>query len=103
MGAASIDAGNATVVVTTYKTVAVDGATRATRPRWPLDLTHANAVLRPPPPATARPVPVQLAVASDTLRTFAGDPVGHETASLAAQRAGSQHLLDLVGVAGPSS
>jgi Family of unknown function (DUF6603) len=102
-GGGEVDAGNATVVATTYKTVAVDGATRTTRPPWLLDLVHANAVLRPQPPATARPAPAQLTVLADTLRTVTGDPAGPVTASLASQRAGSQRLLDLAGMAGAPS
>ena len=99
----NIDAGASTVVAATYKTVAVDGTTRTTRPPWLLDAVHATAVLRPPAPVTARPAPVQLAVSLDTLRTFAGQTGGPQTFALAAQRAGSQQLLDLVGVAGSSS
>ena len=75
----AVDAGNATVVATTYKTVAVDGGTRTERPRWLLDLNHANAVLRPPASPTARPLPVTVTPLSDTLRTRAGGVV--ETAT----------------------
>jgi hypothetical protein len=101
-GGTALDAGNATVVATTYKTVVVDGATRTTRPKNPLDLAHANAVLRPLPPPTARPAPVRLDVRSDTLRTFTG-ATSAVTASIAGQHAGAQPLLDLVGVAGAQS
>ena len=98
-GGTTVDAGKAAVVATTYKTVAVDGATRTTRPRWLLDLVHANAVLRPAAPKAARPAPFQVATVTDTLRTF-GAGTGAQTASLAAEHAGGARLLDLVGVAG---
>ncbi len=106
-GGQSLDAGNATVVATSYKTIALDGATRTRRPLWLLDLAHADAVLRPAAPATPRPLPPLFATVPDTLRTIAGaagaseaaNPVS-ETASLAAQRAGAATLLDAVGVAG---
>jgi hypothetical protein len=101
-GGQSVDAGNATVVATSYKTVAVDGATRTPRPLWLLDLTHANAVLRPAAPATARPLPTLFATVPDTLRTFAGAAGAPQTASLAAQQAGTATLLDALGVAGGS-
>jgi hypothetical protein len=98
-GGSTVDAGNATAVATTYKTVAVDGATRVTRPPWLLDLLHADAVLRPAPPTPARPLPLVVTAVPDTLRTVAGDGAA-QTASLAAQVAGGRRLLDLVGVAG---
>ena len=88
-GGTTIDAGNATVVATTYKTVVVDGATRTPRPKQPLSIAHADAVLRPPPPPPPRPAPVRLDVAADTLRWVSGDGLAPDTASLAAQRAGT--------------
>jgi hypothetical protein len=99
-GGSSADTGNTTVVATTYKTVAVDGVTRTQRPPWLLDVVHANAVLRPSPAPTARPAPVPVTVASDTLRMLAGDSAPPQPASIAAQRAGAQRLLDLCGMAG---
>jgi hypothetical protein len=102
-GGSRVDTGNATAVATTYKTVAVDGATRTQRPPWLLDVVHANAVLRPPPAPTARPAPIPVTVASDTLRTLAGASAPPQPASIAAQRAGSQRLLDLCGMAGGAS
>jgi hypothetical protein len=98
-GGTTVDAGNATVVATAYKTVAVDGATRTTRPRWLLDLAHADAVLRPATPTPARPLPVHMSTVPDTLRTIGAGTVA-QTAALAAQNAGSARILDLVGVAG---
>jgi hypothetical protein len=102
-GGTAADAGNATVVATAYKTVVVDGATRTSRPKQPLGIAHADAVLRPPPPPPPRPAPVRLAVASDTLRRISGDGPAPDTASLAAQRAGGRRLLDLAGIAGAAS
>src|SRR5215831_16095014 len=99
-GGTTVDAGNVTVVATTYKTVVVDGATRIPRPKQPLSIAHADAVLRPPPPPPPRPAPVRLDVAADTLRWVSGDGQAPDTASLAAQRAGGRRLLDLAGVAG---
>jgi hypothetical protein len=102
-GGASVDAGNATVVATTYKTIAVDGATPTQGPRWLLDIDHANAVLRPQAPPTARPVPVQFTTISDTFRTVAGGAGPPRTASLVIQGAGGQRVLDAVGVAGAAA
>jgi hypothetical protein len=98
-GGTTVDTGKTSVVATAYKTVAVDGATRTTRPPWLLDLAHADAVLRPAAPKTARPAPIQLLAVTDTLRTF-GSAAGAQTASLAAEHAAGARLLDLVGVAG---
>jgi hypothetical protein len=97
-GSQAIDEGNATVVATTYKTVAVDGATRTERPPWLLDLTHANAVLRPAAPAPPRPLPASFTVVSGTLRATATGAAA--TATLAAQQAAGARLFDAVGVAG---
>jgi hypothetical protein len=97
-GGQAIDEGSATVVATTYKTIAVDGATRTERPRWLLDLTHANAVLRPVAPSPPRPLPASFAVVSDTLRATATGAAA--TATLAAQHAAGARLFDAVGVAG---
>jgi uncharacterized protein DUF6603 len=102
-GGSALDAGNAAVVATTYKTVAVDGATRTTSPKQPLAIAHADAVLRPPHPARPRPLPVQISLAPDTLRSIAGDGSAPDTASLAAQRADGGRLLDLAGVAGANA
>ena len=102
-GGTAVDAGNATVVATTYKTVVVDGTTRTPRPKQPLGIVHADAVLRSPPPKPPRPAPVRLGVAADTLRSISGDGPAPDTASLAAQRAGGRRLLDLAGVAGAPS
>jgi hypothetical protein len=99
-GSSTLDVGNATVVATTYKTVAVDGATRTAHPKRPLAIAHADAVLRPPPPAPPRPLPFQLVLAPDALRSIAANGLAPETASLAAQRAAGGRLLDLAGVAG---
>ncbi len=101
-GGSAVDAGNATVVATTYKTVLVDGASRSTRPRWMLALDHATAVLHPPAPTPARPFPAVVATVPDTLRHVAGDATD-VTASLAAQSAGGRRLLDAVGVAGAAT
>lgn len=97
-GSQVIDDGNATVVATTYKTIAVDGATRTERPPWLLDLTHANAVLRPVAPAPPRPLPASFAVVSDTLRSTAAGTAA--TATLAFQHAAGARLFDAVGIAG---
>jgi len=98
-GGSAVDIGGSTAVATSYKTVLVDGTQRNTRPRWLLDVAHADAVLRPSAPVTARPMPPTMATVSDTLRTFAGG-TGPETATMAAQHAGGARLLDLVGIAG---
>lgn len=98
-GGTTVDAGKATVVATTYKTVAVDGATSTVRNRWFLDLAHADAVLRPSAPKTARPVPAAVSTVADTLRS-SGSVAGVQTASLAAEDAAGTRVLDLVGVAG---
>jgi hypothetical protein len=97
-GSQAIDEGNATVVATVYKTVAVDGATRTERPPWLLDLIHANAVLRPVATAPPRPLPASFAVVSDTLRATSTGAAA--TATLAAQHAAGARLFDAVGVAG---
>ena len=86
--ATTVDAGNATVVAATYKTVAVDGTTRTVKPPWLLDLGHAQAVLNPAAPPPARPAPPQLALLPDTLRTVAGSAAAPATASLAAAERG---------------
>ena len=99
-GGDAVDAGNATVVAATYKTVAVDGATRTVKPPWLLDLTHAQAVLDPAAPPAGRAAPPQLSLLPDTLRTITGSTAAPQTASLAAQNAGRARLLDQVGVAG---
>ena len=85
-------------MATTYKTVAVDGATRTVRPVAPLDLAHANAVLRPTAPTPARPLPTSFSVVTDTLRTTATG--SSATATLAVQHANGARLFDAVGVAG---
>lgn len=102
-GGGTVDAGNATVVATTYKTIAVDGATRTPHPKQPLGIAHANAVLRPVLPAPPRPLPVQLVLAPDALRSIVADGSAPQTASLAAQRAAGRRILDLAGVAGAST
>jgi hypothetical protein len=99
-GGDAVDAGNATVVAATYKTVAVDGTTRTVMPPWLLDLTHAQAVLDPAAAPTKRPAPPQLSLLPDTLRTITGSMAAPQTASLAAQNAGGARLLDQVAVAG---
>jgi hypothetical protein len=97
-GGQATDMGNATVVATAYKTIAVDGATRTERPPWLLDLTHANAVLRPVAPTPPRALPATFAVVPDTLRTTATGTMA--TATLAAQHAAGARLFDAVGIAG---
>jgi hypothetical protein len=97
-GGQAIDAGNAAVVATTYKTVAVDGATRTQGPRWMLDLAHANAVLRPAAPTPARPLPASVSIVADTLRSIG--TATPQAASIAVQHAAGARLLDAVGVAG---
>lgn len=99
-GGGTVDTGNATVVATTYKTIAVDGATRTPHPKQPLGIIHADAVLRPPPPQPPRAIPVALVLAPDTLRSVTGDGSMPDTASLAAQRAAGRRLVDLAGIAG---
>ena len=96
-GGDAVDAGNATVVAATYKTVAVDGATRTIRPPWLLDLTHAQAVLDPAAPPTGRAAPPQLSLLPDTLRTITGSTAAPQTASLAAQNAGAGCSIRLRG------
>jgi len=98
VGGQAVDTGHAAVVATAYKTVAVDGTTRTERPPAPLDLAHANAVLRPAAPAPARPLPTSFSVVSDTLRSTAAGPSA--TATLAAQHANGARMFDAVGVAG---
>ena len=98
VGGQAVDEGNATVVATTYKTVAVDGATRTQLPPAPLDLIHADAVLRPPAPMPPRPLSASFSVVSDTLRATATGAVA--TATLATQQANGARLFDAVGVAG---
>jgi hypothetical protein len=102
-GGDTIDAGTAAAVATTYKTVAVDGATRTVKPRWLLDLTHADAVLRPAAPPTARPAPPTMRTVADSFRTIVGDTGGSQTASLAAQHADGRRMLDQVAVAGATA
>jgi hypothetical protein len=99
-GGDTVDAGNATVVAATYKTVAVDGTTRTVKPPWLLDLGHAQAVLNPAAPPLARPAPPQLALLPDTLRTVAGSAAAPATASLALQNAAGARLFDQVAMAG---
>jgi hypothetical protein len=102
-GSQAVDTGNATVVATTYKTIAVDGATRTQRPRWLLDLEHANAVLRPAAPTLARALPASVAVVDDTLRHIEHSAGAAQTASIAAQSAGGARLFDAVGIAGAAT
>jgi hypothetical protein len=100
-GSSSIDTGNATAVATSYKTVAVDGASATRRPKyWILELDHADAVLRPPQVPLARPRPTRLSIVPDTVRTVAGSTDAGQTWTLAAQQAGAARLLDAVGIAG---
>jgi hypothetical protein len=99
-GGGAVDAGNATVVAATYKTVAVDGSSRIVKPPWLLDLTHAQAVLDPAAPPTARPAPPELRLLPDTLRTIIGSTAAPQTVSLATQNARGARLLDQVAVAG---
>jgi hypothetical protein len=99
-GAGAADVGNTSVVATSYKTVAVDGANPPVRrSKWLLAADHAAALLNPPGPALARAVPPRLATQPDTLRTVSGDAAHAATAALASQRAGGSRLLDGVGVA----
>jgi hypothetical protein len=102
-GGETTDTGSAAAVATTYKTVAVDGATRTTKPRWLLDITHADAILRPDPPPTARPAPPTMRTVPDTLRTLSGNGSAAQTASLAAQHASGARILDQVAVAGAAT
>ncbi len=102
-GGTAVDAGNTSVVATSYKTVLVDGTDIRPLRIWLLDLAHADAVLRAPAAAVARPLPPQMSTASDTLRTVVGDPSAPTTLTLAKQGAGKARLLDAVGVAGVSS
>jgi hypothetical protein len=97
-GGQTVDDGAAAVVATTYKTVTVDGASATPGSDWPLDPTHATAVLNPPGPTLARPLPLQLSVLPDTLRSATGH--APETAALAIQGAAGARVFDLVGVAG---
>jgi hypothetical protein len=99
-GADAVDAGNATVVATTYKTVAIDGTTRVTRDLAALGARHAGDLLGPAQPALARPMPAHFAARPDTLRTLAGSTGPAATVTVASQRAGGGRLLDAVGVAG---
>jgi hypothetical protein len=101
-GGSALDTGNATAVATTYKTIAVDGATRTQRPPWLLAVEHADRVLRPAPVAVARPIPNPLTTQPDTLRTMAGIAAAQTSAlaSQAAAAAGGARLFDAVSIAG---
>jgi hypothetical protein len=98
-GAGAVDIGRASVVATTYKTVAVDGSSRVTRAATVLGVRHAGDVLSPPEPALARPRPASFTTVPDTLRTLAGSGDTAATATIASQRADGRRLLDAVGVA----
>ena len=100
-GGGAVDVGNATAVATTYKTIAVDGATPASRSRvGSSPSTTRTRSMHPADPPLARAAPPRVTTVPDTLRTIAGDGAAPTTATLAAQRASGARLFDAVGVAG---